>query len=105
MRLREEAHGGWSEEKIMGLSHFKELKPHDWQELLDVNDFVDPVTGKPVAGGAQTPMELLLQSRALVGRWFRDEMVIYAKEKNTKVEGEMHAIALALKSVFPSLSP
>jgi hypothetical protein len=105
VRLREEAHGGWSEEKIMGLSHFKELKPHDWPDLLDVNDFVDPATGKPVAGGAQTPMELLLQSRALVGRWFRDEMVIYAKEKNTKIEGEMHAIALALKSVFPSLSP
>jgi hypothetical protein len=89
----------------MALSNFKELKPDDWPELRDVNEFVDSVTGRPVGGGAHTPMDLLLQSRALVGRWFRDEMVIYAKENNIKIEGEMHAIALALTWVRPSMVP
>jgi len=102
MRLRNPAHGGWSEERIQGLSHFRELKPEDWPELLSVGNFVDQSTGRLAGAGSQTPMELLLQSRALVGRWFRDEMVIYAKENNIKIEDDMHAITLALKYVFSS---
>lgn len=92
MRLGQETHGGWSDERLKSLNHFKELKPDDWPGLLDITDFIDRTTGKP----SQTPVELLLQSRALVGKWFRDEMVIYAKERNIKITDEMHAVALAL---------
>jgi hypothetical protein len=74
------------EEAVRKMTHFRDLQPDDWRELLEME-------GRSPA----EKMLLMQQSRAVVGGWFIEEMIRYAKEINKRIDDDLTAVVLALE--------
>jgi hypothetical protein len=82
VRIKDEV----GEEAVRKMTHFRDLQSDDWRELLEME--------------GRTPAEKMLlmqQSRAVVGGWFIEEMIRYAKKINKRIDDDLSAVVLALE--------
>lgn len=75
---------------VTKMDHYRQLKPPGWPDLLTSEVYLD---GNPSE-------ELVQQSRDLVGRWFRDEMKVRAKEHNITFDRIIDIATMAATYVY-----